>query len=174
MEVGIDPLVQVSEADLEEQFRVASELIAMQSTLNRGLRGMDVVAEQLKARRETAERMEIELSADLKADWKQHVDAAVELMDALTRTEGKPFWSQGPRLGEQIGNLFGNVDSQFAAPTAAQLELLAELREEYEVMVGELTRFFEESVPFFNSTLASAGIPEVAIPNLQDAGAQRD
>lgn len=174
VEVDIDPLVQVSQADLEEQFRVATELIAMQSTLNRGLRGMDVVAEQLEARRQTAERMEIELSAELKADWKQHVDAAVELMDALARTEGKPFWSQGPRLGEQLGNLFGNVDSQFAAPTAAQLDLLAELRQEYEVMVGELTRFFEESVPFFNSTLSSAGIPEVAIPNLQDARAERD
>ena len=118
--------------------------------------------------------MEIELPAELKAEWKQHVDAATELMDALARAEGKPFWSQGPRLGEQLGNLFGNVDSQFAAPTAAQLDLLAELREEYEVMVGELTRFFEESVPFFNSTLSNAGIPEVAIPNLEDARAESD
>ena len=167
VEVGVDPLVEVSSSDLEEQFRVASELIAMQSTLNRGLRGMDVVAEQLKARRETAKSLEIELSPELKKQWKDHVDAATELMNALSRTEGKPFWSQGPRLGEQIGNLFGNVDSQFAAPTAAQLELFAELREEYEVMVDELKRFFDQSVPFFNEQLAGAGLPGVAVPNLE-------
>ncbi len=167
VEVGIDPTVEVSEAALEAQFQVASELIAMQSTLNRGLRGMDVVADQLEARQETAQRLEIELAPELKAEWKAHVNAATELMDALARTEGKPFWSQGPRLSEQIDNLFGNVDSQFAAPTAAQLQLFEELREEYKEMVGELERFFDESVPLFNELLTEADLPRVAIPKLE-------
>jgi len=170
VEIGIDPLVEVSGASLETQFRVASELRDLQSTLNEGLRGMDVIAEQLAARRATLERLEEELPEEMETAWKEHDEAAEELMGTLARAAGKPFWSQGPRLVEQIGNLFGNVDNQFAAPTRAQLDLLQELKSEYDQKVSELQTYFGESVAGLNSQLESAGVPPVAVPSFPPDG----
>ena len=170
VEIGIDPLVEVSVADLEAQFQAALELRDMQSTLNRALRGLDVVTEQMKARRDTLERMEQDLSDDAEKAWKAHDEASEALMNSLTRADGKPFWSQGPRLADQIGNLFGNVDSQFAAPTKAQLELLQELKSEYAAKVAELRSYFGEALPELNLKLQDAGVPPIAKPTLQPPG----
>jgi len=85
------------------------------------------------------------------------------LMHSLSRADGKPFWSQGPRLADQIGNLFGNVDSQFAAPTQAQLAFLQELKSGYTEKVEELRQYFLESLPELNDQLGSAGVPSLAI-----------
>jgi len=93
-------------------------------------------------------------------------------MNSLTRADGKPFWSQGPRLVNQIGDLFGNVDSQFAAPTRAQLDLLDELRSEYEEKMAELTSYFGELLPDLNAQLEGAGVPPLAVatfPPVSDA-----
>ena len=134
----------------------------MQSTLNAGLRGLDAVAEQLEARRATVESLDQELPEEIEAAWKVHGETSETLMNSLTRADGKPFWSQGPRLADQIGNLFGNVDNQFAAPTKAQLDLLGELKTEYGEKVAELTRFFGETIPELNAKLQSAGVPALA------------
>ena len=53
VEVGIDPMVAVSAADLATEYSVASELTAMQSAVNDGLRGLDALKSQLEARRAT-------------------------------------------------------------------------------------------------------------------------
>jgi photosystem II stability/assembly factor-like uncharacterized protein len=169
VEVGIDPLVEVSIADLEGQFEAARTLRDMQSTLNAGLRGLDVIAEQLKARRGTLERMELELPDEIEEAWKSHDESLEALMNSLTRADGKPFWSQGPRLADQIGNLFGNIDSQFAAPTKAQIDFLAELDVEYQEKVEELRTYFEETLPELNSQFQGAGVPSLAFATFPPA-----
>lgn len=169
VEVGVDPLVEVSHADLESQFRVATELRDMQSTLNAGLRGMDVVADQLEARRAALESLEQELADEVEQAWKAHDEASEALMGTLTRADGKPFWSQGPRLANQIDDLFSNVDSQFAAPTQAQLDLLQELKLAYDAKVEELRAYFGETLPTLNAQLESAGVPPVAIATFPPA-----
>ena len=164
VEVTVDPLVKVSPAALRQQHSVALELRDMESALNDGLKGMDVVAEQLTARREATKRLDEELPDDLENALKEYDEAAETLMNELTREEGKPFWSQGPRLVERLGSLFFKVDGQFAAPTAAQLELLAELTTEYDAAVSDLRGYFAETLPELNSALESAGVPPVAVP----------
>jgi photosystem II stability/assembly factor-like uncharacterized protein len=164
VEVAVDPLVEVSPSDLRRQQSVAIELRDMQSVLNDGLKGMDVVAEQLVARRAAAKRLDEELPEELEKALREHDDAAKTLIDGLAREEGKPFWSQGPRVVERLGNLFFKVDGQFAAPTAAQMELLAELKSEYDGAVGKLREYFAETLPELNSALEGAGVPPVAVP----------
>jgi hypothetical protein len=163
VEVEIDPLVEVTTADLEAQYRFDGELRDMQGNLNAGLRGLDIVVEQLQARRETVDLLELELPSEVEEAWKTHDEASEALMDSLTRADGKPFWSQGPRLADQIGNLFGNVDNQFAAPTQAQLDLLNELTSEYEEKMTELQHYFDGSIPKLNAQLESAGVPPLAV-----------
>lgn len=96
--------------------------------------------------------------------WKDHEEARKQLMHSLTRADGKPRWSQGPRLADQIGDLFGNVDSQFAAPTPAQMRLLEELKTECETKLVELQSYFAEILPELNQLLQGAGVPAIAKP----------
>ncbi len=167
VEVRVDPLVGASREALEAQFDAAVELTEMLSSLNDRLKGMDSVASQLQARQATAKAMEVELPDDLRKAWKEHDKAAEEMLASLARAEGKPFWSQGPRLSERLGDLRRNIDGQFSAPTAAQLELLGELRTEYDDKVAEIDSYLGETVPALNSQLTAAGVPPVALPAVE-------
>ncbi len=167
VEVGVDPLVEVSGEALRAQFDAAVELTEMQSKLNDRLKGLDAVGAQLEARRATVKTLEIELPDELKKAWQEHDEAAKELLGGLAREEGKPFWSQGPRLSELLRSLGREIDGQFAAPTAAQRKLLGELRDEYGQAVARIAAFLGESVPALNARLDGAGIPPVALPELE-------
>ncbi len=164
VEVAMDPLVEVSAADLQRQQEAAVALRDMHSVINDGLKGMDVVAEQLSARRASAQRLDEDFSEAVEAAWKEHDEAARALMNGLAREEGKPFWSQGPRFAEQLGALFFRIDGQFAAPTKAQLLWLEELRAEYTQQVTKIKRYFGETVVHLNSALEEGGVPPVTIP----------
>jgi photosystem II stability/assembly factor-like uncharacterized protein len=164
VEVGIDPMVAVSAADLATEFRVANELTAMQSAVNDGLRGLDSLKSQLEARRATVKLMKQELPEELESAWKEHDEAAMEIIDKLARNEDKPFWSQGPRLAGRLGGLFYEVDSQFAAPTAAQMDYFEELKGTYSEEMDALNRFFSIDVPALNALLETHGVPPVAVP----------
>jgi photosystem II stability/assembly factor-like uncharacterized protein len=170
VEVTIDPLVPVTDEDLEQQFALASRLNEMQSVVNQGLRGLDSVKAQLDERRQTVERMEIELPEGVAKAWKAQDEALLALEKTLSREEGKPFWAQGPRLAERIGSLFSNVDSQFLAPTAAQREYFGELEAELADATGRLETLFSVDLPQLNALLESAGVPPVALPEPPAAG----
>ena len=163
--VRVDPLVGASDEALRAQSAASVELTELQSTLNDRLKGMDSVVAQLQERRGTVKAMEIELSDELRQAWKEHDEATTELLAGLARQEGKPFWSQGPRLAERLGDLGRGIDGQFAAPTAAQLALLDELRTEHAEAMTALGAFFGERLPELNRQLQSAGIPPVALPS---------
>ncbi len=169
VEVGVDPLVGVSHEELRAQRDAVVELHEMESRLNDRLKGLDGVAAQLKARQAHVKLMETELPDDARKAWKAHDKAAEELLAKLSRVEGKPFWSQGPRLSERIEDLSRNIDGQFTAPTAAQMQLLSELREEYQASIGEIDAFFDDAVAALNQKLETAGVPPVATPSL-DSG----
>jgi photosystem II stability/assembly factor-like uncharacterized protein len=164
VEVGIDPTVDVTAADLATEYSVASELTAMQSAINDGLRGLDALESQLDARRATMKLMKQELPEDLETAWKEHDETAKEIIEKLARKEDKPFWSQGPRFVERIGGLFYEVDSQFATPTAAQMAYFEELKGEYGEMTTALNRFFSIDIPALNALLETHGVPPVAVP----------
>ena len=108
--------------------------------------------------------MKQELPEELESAWKEHDEAAMEIIDKLARNEDKPFWSQGPRLAGRLGGLFYEVDSQFAAPTAAQMDYFEELKGDYNELSEELNRFFSIEVPALNALLETHGVPPVAVP----------
>jgi photosystem II stability/assembly factor-like uncharacterized protein len=164
VEVGIDPMVAVTAADLATEYSVANELTAMQSAVNDGLRGLDALKSQLEARRAAVKLMRQELPEELETAWKEHDEAAKEITEKLARKEDKPFWSQGPRLAGRLGGLFYEVDSQFAAPTAAQMDYFEELKGDYSELTDELNRFFSIDIPALNALLETHGVPPVAVP----------
>ena len=164
VEVQVDPSVDVSPEALREQFRVVSNLQEKVSLLNDGLRGLDAVAAQLTARRETTKLMNHELPEELRAALDEYETTAGELLDALARAEDKPYWSQGPRLSERLQTLAWEVDSQFAAPTSAQMDYLAELEAEYAERVEEVNALFSQTLPALNGELQEHDLPPILVP----------
>ena len=165
VEVTVDPLIEVSEADLRAQFEAATELWAMASILGDSLRGLDALAEQFEARRQTLKKMGRNPSEEVRKQWRFHEDKGKELMLRLAREEGKPFWSQGPQLLDRIDDLFDNIDGQFAAPTVAQMELLEELKVEFAEGIGKLNSWLSTDLPEMNRMLEAEGVPAVALPD---------
>lgn len=164
VEVRVDPSIEVSLEDLQEQYRVVSSLQGKLSVLNDGLRRIDVVNAQLEARRETAKRLQQELPEDLLKALEDYEGATSGLLDELARAEDKPYWSQGPRLSDRMQSLAGEIDGQFAAPTQAQMNYLAELESEFAEKVARVNTLFTETLPALNARMQEQGIPGALLP----------
>jgi len=164
VEVRVDPSIEVSLEDLQEQYRVVRSLQDRVSVLNDGLRRIDVVSAQLEARRETAKSLKQELPEDLLTALEEYESATSELLDELARAEDKPYWSQGPRLSDRLQSLARDIDGQFAAPTRAQMDYLAELESEFAEKVARVNILFTETLPALNARLQEQGIPGALLP----------
>ncbi|HEX9733070.1 MAG TPA: hypothetical protein VGG06_13920, partial [Thermoanaerobaculia bacterium] len=164
VEVGVDPLVPATGVDLAAQHEAASKLTAMQSTANDVLRGTDAVGEQLAARRATVKTLKKELTPELEESWKAFEEKLKDLQERLVQPEGKPFWSQGPRLLRQIGGLMGDVDTALRAPTPAQARLIDELEDELGEAVAAWNVFVAEDLAALNAALSAADVPPLASP----------
>jgi hypothetical protein len=136
----------------------------MRSDLNRSLRALDAVKSQLEERRKLATQLGRPVEGELHAVLTETQRALKDLLESLSRPEGVPFYSSGPRLSDRVAQLFGDVDDAFAAPTPAQLEYFAELQ-------GETTKALERAHAFLlgglarlNEALARAQWAPVVVP----------
>ena len=139
------------------------------------MRALDRIEEQLAARRATERSLR---DADRRGDPHPVDDVFDSLTEALEteqtiweRDDGKPFWSQGPKLSGRIGRFLREVDGAFAAPTPAQYEFLSTLEGDAARALESLKTFLEVTLPAANGRLGEHGVPALAIPavvTLQD------
>ena len=163
--VTVDPTVHVTEDALEAQFGSASALSDAYSALNLAARGIDAIANQLAAREATAAQLAddepIEALTELFNEASSKVD---ELLESIVGDEELGGWAQGPRIADQVFFLLKNVDSAFAAPSAAQLELQAELLGEATAKLNEINEYFEVGIEELNGRLEGFGVAPLQAP----------
>ena len=165
VEVHVDPSLEVDLATLRAQNEAATRLRDLISVANDGLRALDVLTTEIDERKASAERLGLDVPEDAAEARTQLAEGLKEISEALTRPEGKTFWSQGPRLADHLQSLFGNIDGNaFAVPTAAQQQRLVELEEESDTVFTALNTFFAETVPELNELLAEHGLPGLSRP----------
>ena len=145
IEVRLDPAIETPVAALREQFDAALRLREMQSVLNDTLRALDVMRTQLDGRKKTLETQ----GAEQRREQIKQVDREIAQLDSLlgtiARPVGRPFWSEGPRISELLGALQGGIDGTNRAPTRHQVQLLGELRVEYEAALRAISAFLARS-----------------------------
>ncbi|MBV6520423.1 MAG: hypothetical protein MNPFHGCM_00537 [Gemmatimonadaceae bacterium] len=138
VEVRMDPAVEVSMADLRAQFDAAMNLREMRSAMNDTLRAIDAYRAQLVGRKNVVAT----LRSDSKADQIRLIDAEIADVDSLltsvTQPQGKPFWSEGPRITERLGALANSLDDVNRAPTPHQIKLLGELQVEWKEALAKV------------------------------------
>jgi photosystem II stability/assembly factor-like uncharacterized protein len=164
VEVRLDPLLEVSNRDLRAQYEMASRLRDLQSVANDAMRRLDVVKDEIAARKASIERLKLEVPSEITGAKKETKDGLIELLEQLTRPEGKTFWSQSPRLSDQLGSLFGNVNGSHAAPTAAHQAYFEELEAKCNEAFTAINVFFAETIPALNAQLAEQSLPALSVP----------
>jgi photosystem II stability/assembly factor-like uncharacterized protein len=162
--VRVDPTVQVSQADIESQFDLALKLREMRSALNDSLRALDGLKLQLGERKKLATVAQREIPEE----WKKDLDGRIEALDTflatLARPEGKPTWSEAPRLSERLTGLTGAVDSGNQGPTPPERAYFEELRGEMDRAKAEISRYATEAVAGIDTLLEGQGLPRLLIP----------
>ncbi|MEM7203116.1 MAG: hypothetical protein AAF628_22840 [Planctomycetota bacterium] len=162
--VTVDPALGATGEALERQHEVAVELCRWRDAVGKTLRSLDSLRAQAKHRRETVEHLEREIDEELDAAFRRHEERLDEAVGRLARDEDEPTWSQGPRLGDRLMSLFFRVDSQFRAPTAAQLQHLQELRGEAQAALDAANQLFDVHAPAFNAVLEAHAMPPLLVP----------
>ena len=166
IEVKLDPTVQASLEDLKIRYDHSVKLAGLISALNDGIRFLASVKGQIQERRRTANAQAGVPGADeaaLKA-MERHLTLIDSFLGIVKKPEGKPFWSEGPRLSEQLESLFGALEDVNAAPTRAQTDFLGELREEFKTVMARINDYLLTSTAELNQTLALKKIPLVLVP----------
>ncbi|HSF17011.1 MAG TPA: glycosyl hydrolase [Vicinamibacteria bacterium] len=164
IEVRLDPTVVIDSGVLEKQYELTTELRDLRSSVNDALRGLDSLKTQMEERKKTYETQKTEIPEAVETA----IDSAVEKLDGvfdrLARPSGKPFWSEGPRLSERLGGMFGDLNGVLTLPTPAQLAYLAELRSEYRTEMAEVNRFLAETATPLSQALVTNGAPGLMVP----------
>ena len=162
--VRVDPTVEVSRAELESQFDLALKLREMRSALNDSLRGLDGLKLQLGERKKLA----TVARRDTPEEWKKDLDGRIEALDTflatLARPEGKPTWSEAPRLSERLASLAGAVDSGNRGPTGPEQAYFDELRGEMDRAAADIARYATEAVAGIDALLDGQGLPRLLVP----------
>ncbi|HZX11731.1 MAG TPA: hypothetical protein VFG01_12365, partial [Acidobacteriota bacterium] len=164
--VRVDPTVDVSEGDLKTQHQYASDLCFMQSHVNDGLRALDTVLEQLKERKNTILKQPAQFPEEVMEIIENHIKEIQKIQDVLSRPEGVPFWSEGPRLIERLSDLFQSIDSVNKAPTTMQMGYFNELQQKFGEGMGLINKYLGEKAKQVNKIFSENSVPTLLIPEV--------
>ena len=160
-----DPrLTNVSQEDLEEQFRLAYEVGQTLNDVYDAVRMLRSVRAQLK---DIATR-------GAKAGYSEALlDDAAALVDRINATEQQLIQTRAesfqdvinypPRLDNQIAYLYSVVAGPEGRPTGGARQRWQDLQEEWTEVRARLQRLMEEDVAAFNTAVEEAGMPPVTV-----------
>jgi photosystem II stability/assembly factor-like uncharacterized protein len=176
VKVGLDPRVQISEAELQDQLQTALELRDLAGRVNRLVTKVDDLSRQLTALSESLRgspdapppaggdggngsqqeaatrgpRRGQEEDPDIKAALDQLKNLRLSLVREAQFTYRYP-----PKLREEVNSLMNSVISPIAPPTEAQKLRLREVTEETNKAVADLNAIIEGPIRKLNEKLAS-------------------
>ena len=163
LEVRMDPSLDVSLDSLEEQQRYAIQIRDMQSFINDGLRALDLLKDQLQERKKTLESQRGQYDAVIDA-IDEHLTRIDSILDILVRPEGKPFWSEGPRLMGRLSGLFRAISGVNTNPTAVQKVYFGELGEEFDMTRARVDAYLIQYAKDINKVFQENNVPLILIP----------
>ncbi len=164
LRIQFDPTLESSPEDLQMQQASAFELRDMQSFGNDALRALDGLLAQLQERKRTLQAQVDETPEEVMTAIDGHIAQITGIQDTLVKPEGKPFWSEGPRLIGRLSGLFRALEGANARPTAAQTSYLEELRVEFRTAMDTVNSYLGETAPELNMIFDQFRLPQVLIP----------
>ncbi len=164
VEVKLDPTLSLSPESLRLQHDYSLKLIEMTSAVNDGLRALDSMLAQLEEREKTLQAQPAREVEEARKTLRAHKEKIQSILETLARPEGRAFWSEGSRLAERLGSLFGAIDGVNAAPTEAQVSFFGELVEEFKAGMAGVRDYLMTSARDLNDALGRLGVPGFLVP----------
>lgn len=164
LKVWLDPSLNLPQNDLENQQECCLKLRDMQSLVNDGLRGLDVLRAQLEERKKILEKLDKSPLPDIIEVVDRHLQRIDSIAARLARPEGRASWTEGPRLAEHLSSLFSSIDGVNAAPTKAQTQFFKELEAEFKEAMTELNRYLSQAGSELNAKFSEKKLPLLIIP----------
>jgi len=167
VKVVVDPVVEVTAQELEQQSALVLKIRDMQSFVNDSLRELDQLLEQLKERKKIVSTRQKENNEEILKIINKHLDQIQSLQKNLIRPKLKiwPPIDEPPRLYEKLSDLSRIVDGCNSAPTPAQIEILDELEGEFNKALSRVNDYFIKSITEVNSALQQHNIPIILVPD---------
>jgi hypothetical protein len=159
--VELDPLIQVSQADLEAQLSAALEMREIVSRLNMAVAKVDDLTRQLTTLSENTRRgpqgppaAADGVQAGGGDDLRAALDELKKLRLSLVR-EAQFVYRYPPRLRDEANSLLSGIINTVGAPTEPQKLRMRELTEETEKTIGELNQFIATTIKRINDRLSA-------------------
>jgi hypothetical protein len=169
VDVRLDPTVNVPAEAIESQYSFSLRLREMQSYVNDGLRALDMVREQIIERRNFVSKHKDKFSEEVSEGIELYLSEIDTLLDFMVRPDGRPFWSEGPRLIERLGQLFEDIDGVNESPTQVQVEYFNQLKAESKSALDRVNSYLDDSAGELNKILRKHEVPQVFVPEKIEA-----
>jgi photosystem II stability/assembly factor-like uncharacterized protein len=164
VEVRIDPTLQVTLAELQDQHNHAIKLRDMSSSTNLALRSLDGIKEQLQQLEKTVKDKMPDAPKELPATIANHLKKTDEMIRKLASdSPGGLGYRGSAQLAEKLTSLMFGILGPNAAPTQAQKDYFNELEAEYKTKIDEVSKFISEQMPKLNESLRKADAPTIII-----------
>ncbi len=166
VQVGVDPTVKVTAAELQSQYDLSLKLQEMITKVNLTLRTFDNAKEQLQQIERTVKAQMPDAPKELTtgiADSIKQIDAEIAKLSG--RTGGDQEGGRGgvSRISEKLSSLFGTIQGVNAAPTQAQREYFDEIQPEFQTGIAAAEKYIREQLPKVNDPLKKHNAPTVIL-----------
>lgn len=162
VEVRIDPTVSVSSAALTEQFDLSNRLQESLSSINRQLRTLDGIREQIQQLERTIRDRAPSAPAASTQALREALTEVDRLLNQMATSPVEGLGYRGTsRVANQLSSLFSSLQGVHAAPTSAQKEFANELFPEATAKGNEVDRFLREQMKKLNESLRQAQLPTI-------------
>jgi photosystem II stability/assembly factor-like uncharacterized protein len=165
LRVRIDPTVTVTQEELAQIQTMSVELRDMQSFINDCLKALDSLRDQLNERKRILLNQGESVPLEVNEAVDTHLRIIRDIQDVLAKPEGRPFWSEGPRLIDRLSSLFRSVEGTNAAPLETQRDYFAELQEEFQAAMAMVNRYLGQTAQGLNDLFSQYQLPQILIPN---------
>jgi photosystem II stability/assembly factor-like uncharacterized protein len=163
VEVKMDPRVKESDADLRKQFELMLKLRDRQDEMNKAVLAIRDLRTQLLAfEKRLGGREDAKSLVSNSSDLRKKIGAIEEELIQVNATASEDEANYPTRLNSKLGYLGQVVNSADAAPTAAELEVFAELDPELETQLVKWREVLSKDVPALNDAMQKNNIPLIA------------
>ncbi len=158
--VKLEPALEPYSLAMKAGYQFALEAWEMLDKLNRAMRTLTGVEDQLTRMRQTARTMNMRLPKEVNETLDQHLKTIADLKAQVDNPFTGLAYARGPRLRGRLNSVYSMMGSN-TGPTHAQIAYFNEVKEEFEGVYGTIRDYLTQQVPALNEQLKSHGLPIV-------------
>jgi photosystem II stability/assembly factor-like uncharacterized protein len=160
--VKVEPALEPYLTNMKAGFQFALETLEMIRQLERTMRMLASVEEQINNLRQTARQQNLRLSRELNDLLDRHIKQIDELQAKVENPQTGPAYSRGPRLRSHLNSVYSMMSSN-TGPTLAQVEFFNEVKAEWEATLKAMRDYLLKETPKLNEQLRANQLPEILV-----------